>query len=110
MTNIAFPATGKYRAGESVIVGPNGKILAQSPSLDADDIVEAEIPIAAFREGRRIPNYAYEMTQPVLDQYVQEFPLNHLDIPREQLPETGQEMKALMEGVSRFNHPEDKKP
>jgi predicted amidohydrolase len=103
MTNIAFPSDGKYKAGESIIVGPNGKILAKSDSLDSDDIIEAEIPIAAFREGRKIPNYAYDMTQPVLDQYVQEFPLNHLDIPREQLPETGAEMKDLMEGVSRFN-------
>jgi hypothetical protein len=35
-------------------------------------------------------------------QYVQEFPMNHLDLPREQLTETGKDMKDLMEGVSRF--------
>lgn len=103
MTNIAFPADGKYKAGESIIVGPNGKLLAKSNSLDSDDIIEAEIPIAAFRKNRKIPNYAYEMTKPVLDQYVQEFPLNHLDVPREDLPETGAAMKELMENVSRFN-------
>lgn len=103
MTNIAFPATDKYKAGESIIVAPNGKFLAKSPSLDGDDVIEAEIPIAAFRKGRKIPNYAYEMTKPVLDQYVQEFPLNHLDMPREELPETGKAMKEMMEGVSRFN-------
>ncbi len=102
MTNIAFKHD-RYKAGESIIVDPKGKLLAKSPSLDSDDIIEAEIPIAEFRAGRRIPNYAYEMTQPVLDQYVQEFPLNHLDVPRDQLPETGQAMKALMESVSRFN-------
>lgn len=105
MTNIAFPPTEKYRAGESIIVAPNGRLLAKSESLDSDDIIEAKIPIAAFREGRRIPNYAYDMTQPVLDQYVQEFPLNHLDVPRDQLPETGQEMKSLLESRSRFNKP-----
>ncbi len=103
MTNIAFPPTPKYRAGESIIVAPNGDLLAKSESLDSDDIIEAKIPIAEFRKGRRIPNYAYEMTQPVLGQYVQEFPLNHLDVPREQLPETGQEMKSLLESQSRFN-------
>ncbi|MFK7887723.1 MAG: carbon-nitrogen hydrolase family protein [Gammaproteobacteria bacterium] len=103
MTNIAFPPTPKYRAGESIIVAPNGDLLAKSESLDSDDIIEARIPIAEFRQGRRIPNYAYEMTQPVLDQYVQEFPLNHLDVPRNELPETGQEMKSLLEGRSRFN-------
>lgn len=105
MTNIAFPPTDKYKAGESIIVGPNGEILAKDPSLDQDGIIEAEIPIAKFREGRKIPNYALDMVKPVLGQYVQEFPLNHLDVPREDLPETGEAMKELMEGVSRFNHP-----
>jgi len=112
MTNIAFDIPG-YTAGESVIVDNKGKILVQSESQTEDDIIEAQIPIAEFRagklgrgrnaEGRTIPVYALEMTKPVLDQYVQEFPLNHLDVPREDLPETGAEMKALMEGVSRFN-------
>lgn len=107
MSNIAFPETNGYRAGESIIVGPDGKILAKEPSLDQDGVIEAEIPIAAFREGRKIPNYALEMTMPVLEQYVQEFPLNHLDVPREALPETGAEMKELMESVSRFNRAND---
>lgn len=43
------------------------------------------------------------MTGPVLDHYVQEFPLNHLDLPGEDFPETGEDMKAMMETVSRFN-------
>lgn len=103
MSNIAFPETEGFRAGESIIVDPSGSILAQEPSVDQDGIIEAIIPIAAFRQGRKIPNFAFEMTRPVLDQYVQEFPLNHLDLPREELPETGQDMKAMMEGVSRFN-------
>lgn len=105
MTNIAFPPTDRYKAGESIIVGPNGEILAKDPSLDKDGIIEAEIPIAEFRKGRKIPNYALDMVKPVLAQYVQEFPLNHLDVPRDQLPETGAAMKELMESVSRFNHP-----
>jgi len=103
MTNIAFPESTGFKAGESIIAGPNGEILAKDPSVDQDGIIEATIPIAAFRANRKIPNYAYEMTKPVLDQYVQEFPLNHLDMPREALPETGQDMKAMMESVSRFN-------
>ncbi len=103
MTNIAFPTTAQYKAGESIIVDPSGKILAKDPSVDQDGIIEAEIPIAKFREGRKLPNYALDMLKPVFDQYVQEFPLNHLDMPREKLPETGAEMKELMEGVSRYN-------
>ncbi len=102
MTNIAFPSTDQYRAGESIIVDPKGNILAKDPSLDQDGIIEAEIPIAEFRKGRKIPNYALDMVQPVFRQYVQEFPLNHMDLPREKLPETGPEMKAMMEGVSRW--------
>jgi len=101
MTNIAFDIPG-YNAGESIIAGPGGKILAKSLSKTEDDIIEAEIPIAEFRKNRKIPNFAYEMTRPILDQYVQEFPINHLDIPASELPRTGEEMKELMEGVSRF--------
>ena len=103
MANFALPLNPNYEAGESVIVAPDGEILAKSPFLDRDDIIEAEIPIAEFRADRRIPNFAYDVTLPVLSQYQQEFPINHLDVPRETLPETGQEMKALMEGVSRFD-------
>jgi len=50
-----------------------------------DKFLEAEIPI---------------------DQYVQEFPVNHLDIPRQQLPETGAVMKDLMKSMGRFNRAE----
>ncbi len=107
MANIAFDIPG-YEAGESVIVDNKGNILAQSPSLTEDDIVEAQIPIREFREGRRIPNFALDVTMPVIEQYVQEFPLNHMDLPRDQLPETGAAMKALMERVSRFNSEEEK--
>ena len=101
MSNIAFDIPG-YSAGESIIVDPDGNLLAKSAFKDQDDIIEAEIPIAEFRQGRKIPNFAYEMTRPVLDQYVQEFPLNHLDMDAEDLPETGQDMKALLESHSRF--------
>ena len=107
MANFALPLNPRYEAGESVIVSPNGEILAKSPYLDKDDIIEAEIPIGEFRQGRRLPNYAYDVTLPVLQQYQQEFPLNHLDLPRETLPDTGEEMKALMEGVSRFDRSDE---
>lgn len=103
MTNIAFPSSGEYKAGESIIVDPTGKIIAKDPSVDQDGIIEAEIPIAEFRKGRRLPSYALDMVKPVFDQYVQEFPLNHLDISREELPETGAEMKELMENVSQYD-------
>ena len=52
MTNIAFLPTPQYTAGESIIVAPDGEILAKEPSLDEDGIIEAEIPIAEFRKGR----------------------------------------------------------
>jgi len=105
MANIAFDIPG-YKAGESVIVNNKGKTIAKSPSLTEDDIIEAEIPMAEFRKNRKIPNFAIDVTMPVIEQYRQEFPLNHMDLPREDLPETGEAMKEMMEGVSRFNHPE----
>ena len=107
MANIAFDIPG-YEAGESIIVDNWGKVLAQSESKTEDDIIEAQIPIAEFREGRRIPNFAIDVTMPVIEQYVQEFPLNHMDVSREDLPETGSAMKALMEQASRFNSEEQK--
>jgi len=105
MANIAFDIPG-YKAGESVIVNNKGKTIAKSLSLTEDDIIEAEIPMAEFRKNRKIPNFAIDVTMPVIEQYRQEFPLNHMDLPREDLPETGEAMKEMMEGVSRFNHPE----
>ena len=105
MANIAFDIPG-YKAGESVIVNNKGKTIAKSLSMTEDDIIEAEIPMAEFRKNRKIPNFAIDVTMPVIKQYRQEFPLNHMDLPREDLPETGEAMKEMMEGVSRFNHPE----
>lgn len=54
------------------------------------------------RNCRKIPNYAYEMAKPVFNQYHQEIPVNHLDVRRAELPETGAEIKALFDRISRF--------
>lgn len=102
MSNFALPINPNYSAGESIIVDNKGKILAKEPTKDKDGIIEAEIPIAEFRKGRKIPNFAYELTKPVFEQYRQEIPINHLDMPRGQLPETGQAMKDLFDRISRF--------
>ncbi|MEM6680710.1 MAG: nitrilase-related carbon-nitrogen hydrolase [Pseudomonadota bacterium] len=103
MANIAFDVPG-YKAGESVIVDNKGKLMAKSLSKTEDDIIEAEIPIAAFRKNRRLPSFALEMSMPVISQYVQEHPLNHLDLPAGELPQTGEDMKALLNGVSRYDN------
>ncbi|MEP3208131.1 MAG: nitrilase-related carbon-nitrogen hydrolase [Maribacter sp.] len=105
MANFTLPASTGYDAGESVIVGPNGDILAKHPSKEDDGIVEAKIPIASFRKDRTIPNYALKMTNPVFEQYLQEIPINHLDLEKEKLPKTGQEMKLLIDSISRYNPP-----
>lgn len=105
MANFTLPVSTGYNAGESVIVGPNGKILAKHPSKEDDGIVEAKIPIASFRKDRTIPNYALEMTKPVFEQYLQEVPINHLEMSKEKLPKTGQEMKTLMDSISRYSPP-----
>jgi hypothetical protein len=90
--------------GGSLIVDPRGRVLAEDPSND-EGIVEAEIPIAAFRKGRRIPRYPLEVVSPVFDQYRQELPLNHLDLPADRLPQTNAQMKELLDRESRWLNP-----
>lgn len=109
MANFTLPVSTGYNAGESVIVDNKGKLLAKHPSKEEDGIIEATIPIAAFRKDRKIPNYAYEMVKPVFNQYKQEIPINHLEMPTEDLPKTGQEMKLLFDSTSRFLNPALKK-
>lgn len=106
MSNITFPVGSPVASmgGQSLIVGPRGQVLAEEPSNN-EAIIEAEIPIAAFRKGRRIPHYPLEVVAPVFAQYVQETPLNHLDLPPAELPATGQDMAGLIDRTSRWLHP-----
>ena len=83
-------------------MGPKLEILAQDPTTDEEGIIEAEIPIAEFRRNRKIPNYALELVEPVFAQYQQEIPINHLDMPDDQLPATGKAMKKLFDRISRY--------
>ncbi|MEM7704399.1 MAG: nitrilase-related carbon-nitrogen hydrolase [Pseudomonadota bacterium] len=103
MSNITFPPDGPYAkyGGGSLIVAPDGKVLAEDPTNN-ETIIQAEIPIAEFREGRYIPRYPLEVVAPVFEQYQQELPLNHLDIPAEKLPKTRADMKTLMDEQSRW--------
>jgi predicted amidohydrolase len=93
MSNITFPPESGVPAhfgGGSLIVDPRGKVLAEDPSNN-ESVIEAEIPIAEF-----------EVVKPVFDQYVTELPLNHLDLPPDQLPQTNKDMKKLVDDVSRW--------
>lgn len=110
MSNITFPADSEWAkgGGGSLIVSPRGEILAEDPSND-EAIIEAEIDIAELRNGRggngrTIPPYPVDVTRPVFAQYQQEFPLNHLDVPVDQLPDNGAEMKVLMDRKSRWKN------
>jgi len=103
MSNICFPpgSEAEKLGGKSLIVGPRGDVLAEDPTNN-ESIIEAEIPIAAFRKGRRIPRYPLEVVQPVFQQYRPEVGLNHMDLPRDQLPATGEDMKSLIDRISRW--------
>jgi len=104
MSNITFPPESGVPAhfgGGSLIVDPRGKVLAEDASNN-ESFIEAEIPIAAFRKDRRIPRYPLEVVKPVFDQYRQEIPLNHLDLPPEKLPQTNKDMKDLLDSQSRW--------
>ncbi len=103
MSNITFPPDSPVASGggRSLIVGPRGEVLAEDPT-NKEAIIEAEIPIAEFRENRRIPRYPMEVVKPVFDQFQQEVPLNHLDLPPEDLPQTRMDMKELLDQESRW--------
>ena len=103
MSNITFPEGSGYEryGGGSLIVSPGGEVLAEEASND-EAIISAEIPIAAFRDGRRIPRYPLAVVAPVYEQYVDEIPLNHMDRPREELPADRPAMKELLDRVSRW--------
>lgn len=106
MSNITFPKDSEAArfGGQSLIVSPSGEVLAEDPTNN-ENIIAARIPIAEFRKNRRIPRYPLEVVAPVFSQYQQEVPLNHLDLPPEQLPQTGADMKALIDRLSRWLNP-----
>ncbi len=103
MSNITFPPDGPWAkyGGGSLIVDPRGKVLAEEPGND-EAIIEAEIPLAEFREGRTIPRFPLEVVAPVFEQFQQETPLNHLDIPVDELPQTREGMRELIDRNSRW--------
>ena len=103
MSNITFPSDSDFASmgGGSLIVGPRGQVLAEDKSNN-ESIIAAEVPIAEFRKNRRIPRYPLEVVAPVFEQYQQEMPLNHMDLPADQLPQTREDMKALLDSVSRW--------
>lgn len=107
MSNITFPPESGVPAnfgGQSLIVDNRGRVLAEDPSNN-ESFIEAEIPIKKFREGRRIPRYPLDVVKPVFDQYRQEVPLNHLDMPPDQLPQSDKDMKDLLDRKSRWLNP-----
>ena len=103
MSNITFPPDGPYAqyGGGSLIVDPRGKVLAEDVTNN-ESIIEAEIPIAEFRRERRLPRYPLEVVAPVFEQYRQEIPLNHLDVPADELPQTREAMGELLDRSSRW--------
>jgi predicted amidohydrolase len=103
MSNITFPPDVEWASmgGGSLIVDPRGRVLAEDPTNN-EAIIEAEIPIAEFRAERTIPRYPLEVVAPVFDQYQQESPLNHMDIAPEDMPQTREEMKQLLDRNSRW--------
>jgi len=106
MSNITFPVGSGAEAfgGNSLVVAPDGQVLAELPG-NSEGIIEATVPIAAFRKDRRIPRYPMEVVAPVFNQYVDEVPLNHLDLPPEELPQTRDDMGELLDRASRWLNP-----
>ncbi|MBI9058457.1 MAG: hypothetical protein JEZ01_11905 [Labilibaculum sp.] len=98
MANI--PADSKY-GGNSMLVSPNGKVISRLDNT-SEGILEAIIPIAKFRENRKLPQFSVALTKEIFEQYQEEIPNNHLDLPTEKLPQTGKEMKVHLDSLSRW--------
>lgn len=103
MSNITFPESSPWASygGNSLIVSPKGVVLAQGKG-NVETIVEAELPIAELRKSRTIPRYPMEVVEPVFSQYQQEVPLNHMDMAPQDLPATREDMKTLVDTISRW--------
>lgn len=103
MSNITFPEDSPWASygGNSLIVSPKGQVLAQGTG-NVETIVEAELAIAELRNNRTIPRFPLEVVAPVFSQYQQEVPLNHLDMEPQDLPSTREDMKTLVDKISRW--------
>lgn len=96
MSNI--PGKSEY-GGQSMVVSPDGKIMSQLDK-ENDGVLTAIIPIAKFRENRKLPQYSVELTKAIFNQYQEEIPNNHMDLPSSELPQNGKAMKALLDRLS----------
>lgn len=104
MSNITFPSNPNFPegfGGNSLIVDPDGDILAQEIG-DAEAVIEAELNIAELRKDRLLPRYPIDMVREIFAQFQQELPLNHLDMPADQLPQTRQDMRQLLDDTSKW--------
>ena len=99
MSNI--PHDSKYGGG-SLIVSPDGEILSKVEGNTVEGIASAQIPIAEFRKNRKLPQYSVAITKAYLEQYKEEIPPNHLDLPQEELPKDGKRMKTHLDNLSRW--------
>jgi predicted amidohydrolase len=99
MANISLDSEG---GGGSMIVDPTGKVMAELKGNKTEGFITAKIPIAELRKNRKLPQYSTEVTAPVMNQYVQEIPVNHMNLPEKSLPKTAAEMKELLDKNSRW--------
>ena len=95
-------AVDQEAGGMSMVVDPAGKVLGQLAQGDEEGVLFADVPIAKFREGRRLPQHSVELTGHVFADYVEEIPLNHMDLEPGSLPKDEKEMKAHLDRESRW--------
>ena len=103
MSNIIFPPNlpHSHYGGGSVIVSNKGKVMAKGEGNN-EAIIYATIPIKEFRKNRTIPHYPLSVTKEVFDQYREEIPLNHLDMPSDKLPVDRPAMRKYFDSISNW--------
>lgn len=89
-------AAGGY--GVTQIIGPNGKPLAKAWGPH-EEIVRARLPLAAYRETKRLPDVQMDMYRPIFDAYQARFaPGEYL----KGLPHTMQDAAKRFYGAGRW--------
>jgi len=90
--NIGFPEASGTRDEGTVIVDPRGTVLAETDNHH-EDIITARIPIAEFRNTRRVQELPMALLLPILQQYQ---PLFQPNAFLDKLPQTYQEAGELV--------------
>ena len=98
----SMPIDHDEYGGGSMMVDPMGNVVGRLGVGLEEGVLTCAIPIAGFREGRRLPHVSLGLTGHVFEQYTEEIPLDHMDLHPSRMPRDEREMKSLLDEQSRW--------